>query len=129
MLAQKPLILLAAKVSQKLPVSERSPKSFARLSGTDPFEHRLCRVRYSPDNSLKILNGAAFNAGLYLLFGIGLLVLLGYLLGKHCLLVYYFCMAIFGLLGGSKKSKGGKKATPAKVNKSAKKKAKTCEFC
>jgi len=37
-------------------------------------------------------------------------------------------MGIFGLLTGNKKGKG-KKATPAKVNKSAKKKAKTCEFC
>lgn len=44
-------------------------------------------------------------------------------------------MAIFGLLVGNKQSfssskKGkGKKAAPAKMNKSAKKKAKTCEFC
>ena len=37
-------------------------------------------------------------------------------------------MAIFGLLGGNKKGKG-KKAASVKANKSAKKKAKTCEFC
>ena len=38
-------------------------------------------------------------------------------------------MGIFGLLSGKKKGKDGKKVIPAKVNKSAKKKAKTCEFC
>lgn len=37
-------------------------------------------------------------------------------------------MGIFGLITGKGK-KGGKKATSAKINKSAKKKAKTCEFC
>ena len=37
-------------------------------------------------------------------------------------------MGIFGLITGGKKGKG-KKAAAAKVNKSAKKKAKTCEFC
>jgi len=38
-------------------------------------------------------------------------------------------MGIFGLLSGNKKSKGGKKVVTAKVDKAAKKKAKTCEFC
>jgi hypothetical protein len=39
-------------------------------------------------------------------------------------------MGIFGLLTKKKTGKGAKgKSTPAKINKSAKKKAKTCEFC
>ncbi len=44
---------------------------------------------------------------------------------------YSNCMGIFGLLSSKGKGKKGAKgkSTPAKINKSAKKKAKTCEFC
>jgi hypothetical protein len=39
------------------------------------------------------------------------------------------CMGIFGLMSSGKKGKGKKNGKDMKINKSAKKKAKTCEFC